>query len=75
MYQNSYVPSNRFKYANDQILYYGVDYKNKLQLYKFQMRVYRDNKEHHFSQTFSLDSESLGVSPSVTIKRSMDLSA
>ena len=43
-----YFDNTQFKYMNDNLLSYKLDIHNKIEEFKFQMRLYRDNKRHHF---------------------------
>lgn len=46
--------NTHFKYMNDNILSYKIDINKKIEEFKFQMRLYRDNKQHNFIVYFEI---------------------
>ncbi len=54
LYAMTYVNNERFKYIEDKLLTYNVNYKEHLEQFIFKMRVYRPNKQTHFIVYFDL---------------------
>ena len=54
LYAMKYVNNERFKYIEDKLLTYNVNYKEHLEQFIFKMRVYRPNKQTHFIVYFDL---------------------
>jgi hypothetical protein len=54
LYAMTYVNNERFKYIEDKLLTYNVNYNNHLEQFIFKMRVYRPNKQTHFIVYFDI---------------------
>ena len=54
LYKMKFINNERFRYIEDQLLTYKVDYKNHLEHFLFKMRVYRPNKFTHFIVYFDM---------------------
>ena len=54
LYKMKFINNERFRYIEDQLLTYKVDYENHLEHFLFKMRVYRPNKFTHFIVYFDL---------------------
>ena len=54
LYKMKYVNNERFKYIEDKLLTYNINYKEHLEQFIFKMRVYRDNKQTHFIVYFDI---------------------
>ena len=54
LYAMKYVNNERFKYIEDKLLTYNVNYKKHLEQFIFKMRVYRPNKQTHFIVYFDI---------------------
>ena len=54
IYKIPYFNDTIFKYRDDKILYYEIDYENNLELLKFKLRLYRENKELHYIVYFEI---------------------
>ena len=44
-YSIKHINNYGFKYINDSILSYKVDYRNNIHQYQFIMNIYRENKQ------------------------------
>ena len=60
-YSIKYVNNYGYKYINDSILSYKVDYRNNIEEYQFIMTIYRENKEHNFIIYFDIIFDSYKV--------------
>ena len=54
LYAMKYVNNERFKYIEDKLLTYNVNYKEHLEQFIFKMRLYRPNKQTHFIVYFDI---------------------
>ena len=54
LYVIKYTNSERFKFKQDKIINYYIDYENNLERFEFQGIIYRDNKEHNFFVYFDI---------------------
>ena len=54
LYEMKYVNNERFKYIEDKLLTYNINYKEHLEQFIFKMRVYRPNKQTHFIVYFDI---------------------
>jgi hypothetical protein len=54
LYEMKYVNNERFKYIEDKLLTYNINYKEHLEQFIFKMRVYRPNKQTHFIVHFDI---------------------
>ena len=54
LYAIKYTNSERFKFKQDKVINYYIDYANNLERFEFQGIIYRDNKEHNFFVYFDI---------------------
>ena len=54
LYVVKYTNSERFKFKQDKIINYYIDYENNLERFEFQGVIYRNNKEHNFFVYFDI---------------------
>jgi len=54
LYKMKYVNNERFKYIEDKLLTYNINYKEHLEQFIFKMRVFRPNKQTHFIVYFDI---------------------
>ena len=60
-YSIRHVNNYGYKYINDRILSYKVDYRNNIEEYQFIMTIYRENKEHNFIIYFDIIFDSKNI--------------
>lgn len=60
-YSIKHVNNYGYKYINDSILSYKVDYRKNIEQYQFIMTIYRENKEHNFIVYFDIIFDSYKV--------------
>ena len=49
MFKNKYITSFNFKYLNDHIMSYRIDYDKNIEEFEIQMIVYRDRKDINYT--------------------------
>jgi hypothetical protein len=54
LYVVKFTNSERFKFKQDKIINYYIDYENNLERFEFQGIIYRNNKEHNFFVYFDI---------------------
>lgn len=54
LYVIKYTNSERFKFKQDKIINYYIDYENNLERFEFQGIIFRNNKEHNFFVYFDI---------------------
>ena len=67
LYEMKYVNNERFKYIEDKLLTYNINYKEHLEQFIFKMRVYRPNKQTHFILHFDILFDNYNINIILTI--------
>jgi hypothetical protein len=49
IFKNKYITTLNFKYFNDNIISYKIDYERNIEEYEIQMIIYRDNKDINYT--------------------------